>query len=263
MAKNKKSRPKVGFYGLTGCAGCLLSVIFNEDELLDIISNIDIVAFPFIKGENDDTCPLDICFIEGTIVSNDDLEIAKKLRERSKTVIALGTCACEGNIPSIRNFHDKKDFDKLLYKKNHQIQDLGNPVPLHKMIEVDISIPGCPPDRDEIKTFIKHLLLGKIYYGCSSPVCEECKLAETNCLLDDKIICAGPITKGGCKAVCTTHGLRCYGCRGLTDDANFDEYFTMLKEKGFTEQDIKKILDTFSALEVDKRLEGTRWQRSH
>jgi len=257
------TRPKVAFYGITGCAGCLLSVIFNEEELLDIVNAVDIVAFPFIKGENDHECDLDICFIEGTVVSNDDKEMVEKLRKRSKVVVALGACACEGNIPALRNFHDKKDIDELLYEKNHQNQDLGNPMPIHKVIKVELSIPGCPPEREEIKEFLKQTLLGKKYQGCKNPVCEECKLNENNCLLDNDIICVGPLTKGGCNAVCTTNGLRCYGCRGLTDDANFEEFFDLLTKKGFDEKDIKKIMDTFSSVAVNERLEGTRWQKSH
>jgi coenzyme F420-reducing hydrogenase gamma subunit len=35
-------KPKVGFYDVTGCQGCVLSVIFNEDEILDIIGAVDI-----------------------------------------------------------------------------------------------------------------------------------------------------------------------------------------------------------------------------
>ena len=52
--QNKNQKLKIGFYGITGCAGCLLSVIFNEDELLDLINLIDLKAFPFIKEMNRD-----------------------------------------------------------------------------------------------------------------------------------------------------------------------------------------------------------------
>ena len=99
-------KPKVGFYDLTGCQGCLLSVIYNEDEILDIINAIDIKEFRFIMGEKYDGS-LDICFIEGGVVSKEDLEVLKKLRERSTVVIALGTCACHGGIQALRNFTDE------------------------------------------------------------------------------------------------------------------------------------------------------------
>ena len=45
-------KPKVGVYGLTGCAGCQLSIIFNEDEILQIVDLVELRAFPFIKELN-------------------------------------------------------------------------------------------------------------------------------------------------------------------------------------------------------------------
>jgi sulfhydrogenase subunit delta len=255
-------KPKVGFYAITGCQGCLLSVIFNEDEILDIADALDIVAFPFIKGENSEG-PLDICFIEGTVVSRDDLEMIKKLRDRSDSVIALGACACHGNIPALRNFADERVLDYLKYEKNVQISDIGKPAPIAEFISVDYSVPGCPPDRNEIKKFIKEILLGKEFRNYSDPVCRECRLYENGCLLDHTKICLGPLTRGGCSAVCTTHGFECYGCRGLTDDYNFEEYFKLLAQKGIAPAAIKKRMETFIGLEVNKKLKGTQWEALH
>ncbi len=256
------TKAKVGFYGITGCAGCLLSVIFNEDEILDIIDAVDLVAFRFIKGENSKE-NLDIAFIEGTVVSVDDEAIVKELRQRASTVVALGSCACDGNIPALRNFANKNELDYLKYDKNKQNQDIDHPGPIHDFIEVDYHLPGCPPDRDEIKTFIKDILMGKKYYNVVRPVCVDCRLQDNGCLLDHGKICLGPITQSGCNAICPTNGLKCYGCRGLIDDANMDEYFKLMESKGFKVQEIKKIMDTFMALVVNEKLKGTKWQKYH
>jgi sulfhydrogenase subunit delta len=259
MAKQVK-KPKVGFYGVTGCAGCLLSVIFNEDEIVDIINSVDIVSFPFIKGQNSDG-ELDICFIEGTVVSKDDEKVVNQLRERSKVIVALGTCACEGNIPAIRNYTDKNKLSEWKFKKNPQNQDTAEAKPVHEVIQVEYRLPGCPPDRDEVKRFIKDLLLNKVFRNFKSAVCIECKLNENGCLLDDNQICLGPITSGGCNAVCPSHGLKCYGCRGIADDANFDEYFEMLKSKNIKPSQVMKIMDTFMARAVVEKLKGTKWEK--
>ncbi len=256
-------KPKVGFYDATGCQGCLLSVIFNEDEILDIINAVDIKEFRFIMDEKYDG-ELDICFIEGGVVNEGDLEMITKLRKRSKVVIALGNCASHGNIPALRNFADEKELDYLKYDKKHpQMKDTGKPAPITNYITVEYSLPGCPPDREEIKKFVKDLLLGKEFRNYPDPVCRECRLFENGCLIDENRICLGPITHGGCNAVCTSAWFECYGCRGTTDDANFEQYFNLLKEKGFSETDIKKRMETFCALEVNKKLENTRWQQLH
>ncbi len=256
------AKPKVGFYDLTGCQGCLLSVIFNEDEILDIINAVDIKEFRFIMGEKYDG-PLDICFIEGNVTSKDDLEVLKKLRARSSIVIALGTCACEGCIQAMRKYHNKKDITPLTYKKNKQNVDIGEPKAIDEFVKVEFKVPGCPPDREEIKKFIKFLLIGKTFRPYSDPVCKECRLQENGCLIDEGEICLGPITRGGCNAVCTTNGLKCYGCRGLTEDHNFEEYFKLMKEKDHKVEDVKKILDTFMARSVDEKLKGTKQRRVH
>lgn len=260
--KRATAKPKVGFYGITGCAGCLLSVAFNEDELLDIIGAVDIVSFPFIKEKNS-LEQLDICFIEGTVVSKDDLEHLKELRSRSKVVVSLGACASQGNIPAMRNFADAKNLKRLKYEKVDQIQDVDKPAPLHHYIDVEYSLPGCPPDREEIKTFIKEILLGKTFRNYPDPVCRECRLLETGCLLEEGKICLGPITRGGCHAVCTTHGFECYGCRGLTDDVSFDSFFKLMKDKKIPLEEVKKRLETFMGLEVHEKLKGTKWEKLH
>ncbi|MEA2036267.1 MAG: hypothetical protein U9O94_02075 [Nanoarchaeota archaeon] len=253
-------KPKVGFYGVTGCAGCLLSVVFNEDEILDIVNAVDIVAFPLLKQKNPEV-KLDICFIEGTVVSNDDLETIKKLRKRSKVVVALGTCACQGNIPAMRNFANADELEYLRYKKKKQIKGIGKPAPLHKFIKIEHSLPGCPPNREEIKKFIKEILIGKTFRDYPDPVCMECKLFENSCLLDNDKVCLGPLTRGGCEAVCPTNGLACYGCRGVTDDANFEEYFKLLSDKEISVTKIKKRMEVFVGLEVNYKLRGIKWEQ--
>ncbi len=256
------AKPKVGFYDITGCQGCLLSVIFNEDEILDIINAVDIKEFRFIMGEKYDG-PLDIAFIEGAVVSKEDLEMVKRLRERSKVVVALGTCACHGNIPSLRSFNEK-NIEYLKYdKKNEKQKDFGEPSPIIKHINVEYCVSGCPPDREEVKRFIKEILLGKTFYNYQDPVCRECKLNENGCLLDHDKICLGPLIKGGCRAVCPTSGLECYGCRGLIDDASFEDYFKLMKEKGIDPVMVKKHMETFAGIEINEKLKGTKWEKLH
>lgn len=39
------AKPKIGVYSLTGCGGDQLMILNLEDELLDLLSNVEIVAF--------------------------------------------------------------------------------------------------------------------------------------------------------------------------------------------------------------------------
>ena len=44
---------KIGVYSITGCMGCLLSIIFNEKDLLELNDKVEIAAFPFIKDNEE------------------------------------------------------------------------------------------------------------------------------------------------------------------------------------------------------------------
>ena len=115
---------KVGVYSITGCAGCQLSIIFNEDELLSLIDLIDLKAFPFIKEQNVEEGGFDFVFMEGLVAGNEDLEVLQKVRENTTYLVALGACAATGCVPAYRNFTLKENYEHLLYRKMEDLQDL-------------------------------------------------------------------------------------------------------------------------------------------
>ncbi|NTV22751.1 MAG: hypothetical protein HGA85_00045 [Nanoarchaeota archaeon] len=237
-------RLRIGFYGLTGCAGCQLSVIFNEDELLDIIKLFDIRAFPFIKASNDEE-RFDLVFMEGLVASPHDIETLTRIRAKTKTLVALGACAHSGCIPAYRSFTLKENYEHLLYSKAKDIADV-EPEPISKHVKVDYVLPGCPPDKKEILHFMKEIALGKTPKFNHNPVCVECRLNGNDCLLIHGKPCMGPITSGGCHAVCVTGGFECWGCRGPTGDANYKAYIALLKKKGYKKEFIKTRMMMFA-----------------
>jgi len=239
---------KVGVYGITGCAGCQLSIIFNEKEILDLIDLVELRAFPFIKEVNPDE-EFDCCIVEGLVADKGDLETVKKLREKSKFIVSLGACACTGCVPAYRNFTLKENYDHLLYKKMEQLEDV-QPTPIDMHIRVDYYIPGCPPDKREILNFIKGIAIGRIPHPTNNPVCHECRQNGNQCLLDIGKPCLGPITAGGCNAVCINGGFECWGCRGPTKDMNLDLMVKILRSKGFDDDFIKKRMTTFAGLKL-------------
>lgn len=246
MKKVKKL--KVGFFGITGCAGCLLSVIFNEDDFFDMINLVNIHAFPFIKEVNANQ-NFDYVFLEGLIADNEDMETAKKLRKNTKYLVSFGACACTGCVPAYRNYTLKENYEHLIYKKERLIEDVS-PMALNMKVQVDYNIPGCPPDKIEIKKFLKNIALGLKPKEYKSPVCFECRKNGNHCLLESNKPCIGPITVGGCDAVCINNRFECWGCRGPTDDINLKLMINILKEKGFDDNFIKDRLRTFAGLKL-------------
>ena len=61
------SKPTVGIFGLTGCAGDQLVILNCEDRLLDVVALLDIRDFLMASSEIDAACPLDIALVEGAV----------------------------------------------------------------------------------------------------------------------------------------------------------------------------------------------------
>ena len=172
-ANPSKAKPLIGVFGITGCAGCQLSIIFNEDDILDLIDLVDLRAFPFIKEVNPEE-HFDICIIEGLVADKGDLERIKKLRGNSKMVVSLGACACTGCVPAYRQFTLKENYEHLLYQKMEEIQgekkEIGwghqirsyvlHPYRLVKDLRTKVEIGNADAVLDgEIDTFIEAFLL--------------------------------------------------------------------------------------------------------
>lgn len=244
-------KPRIGFFGISGCGGCLLTVLY-ENNFKSITKLLDIKSFPFIK-EDTYKGKLDYAFIEGTVCFNDDIKVLKELRKRSKKIVALGSCACFGCVPSMKNFHDKEKIMKFVYPRHNRLKSI-DPTPISDHIKVDFSIPQCPPNKDEILKFIKCITAKKEFKTYTKPVCFECRKAGISCLLKQGRMCLGPITTGGCGALCPANDTMCYGCRGPTQAKDFESFFKMIKNMGYSALDIKDKIETFAGLKFKERI---------
>jgi coenzyme F420-reducing hydrogenase gamma subunit len=249
-----KNKLKIGVYGISGCAGCLLSILF-EDCFKQLIKLVEIKAFPLIK-ENNYGGDFDYVFIEGTVCFDEDIIVLNELRKRAKYIVALGSCACTGGVPSIKNFLDEEKTMKLVYPVYNHLKSTP-PTPMDMHIKVDYYLPQCPPNKEEIIEFIKCITTGREFKPYREPVCYECRRKGNLCLLTENKICLGPITNGGCDALCPTNSVTCYGCRGPCKDANIKAYLDMLKEMGYTNKNMHDKMNTFAGLQF-KEQEGNK-----
>lgn len=251
---------KVGLYGLTGCAGCQLTILFAE-KFPALLGMIDIIALPFVKERNY-TGRFDIVILEGLVASIEDKEKAEELRRRCDLLFCIGACATHGCVPAMRNFMDHPEVERAVYAKVDYLNSLqATPVSAH--VPVDVELPGCPPDANQIYAVLTDLVLGRPPRITHNPVCVECVKREVDCLLMQGKPCLGPITTGGCNAICTAAGHECMGCRGPTDDANLPAFINALEARGFKRADIENRLHTYASLAVDEaaKVQGVAWKR--
>lgn len=248
-------KPKIGLFGLTGCGGCELAVLFTEDILLNLLKEIDLVAAPFFKDDNKEK--YDVAFVSGLVADKNDVKKLEGFRKNSKILIALGACAAHGNVPALKNFMNKKLMEKSAYEKTSHLESVA-PTPVSEHVKVDFSIPGCPPNSEEIVKYIKDLMLEKKLVQNQKPVCFECNLKENYCLLKQGKECLGPLTRGGCGALCPSVGKECTGCRGPIEDGNIEEIKKIFKEKGLNPDIIINKINKYAGLEFKTLMEKNK-----
>ena len=153
-------KPNVGIYGLTGCAGDQLAILNCEDELLNIVGSLNIRFFPMAMTGNDEECPLDIAFVEGAVTSKRDETYLRRIRARSETLVALGTCAVWGGIPAMDRDFDRNRLISDLYEvTGHQFDAMPTRA-LHEVVSVNVRITGCPIEKPEFLAAVEFWLGG-------------------------------------------------------------------------------------------------------
>jgi len=224
-------KPKIAIYDLTDCEGCEVKIISLREKLLALEEKIDIVDWR-LGQDKKEKGSFDICIIEGAPVTQNEIDLLKELRKESKVLIALGACASIAGIPGIMNKKDRAEWYKKIYSPKYKPKGI-DALPLSAYVNVDFMIHGCPVNENELVKIFEELLAGKKPHYRPYSVCFECKLAGNECRIINRQPCLGPITQGGCNAVCISSGSPCYGCFGIREEANINGLKEILGEKEF------------------------------
>lgn len=237
-------KPKVAFFSFTSCEGCQLALLECEEELLDILGAVDVVKFREAMSEASDD--YDIAFVEGSISTPHDEEEIKEIRGIAKVVVEFGACAATGGLNALRNsMGSEADYYRNLRERvygpvgvEHFRSTKARPV--HAVVPVEITIPGCPVDRSQLVEVIEAVLVGRTPRQMRYPLCVECKLNDTVCVVEAYgQMCMGPVTHAGCGAICPGRADPCEGCRGILSDGNFVAHQQMLAEHGNSPEEIR------------------------
>jgi sulfhydrogenase subunit delta len=256
--KKNNSKLKIGIYELTGCAGDALLILDCEMELLDIFKSVDIQSFLMAKSDNIDG-ELDIALIEGSVSTEREIEEVKDIRKRSKIVVAFGSCATLGGIQARFNDDEWEEGLKDVYgdvEMSHVTAVRSKPI--DEYIDVDFYLPGCPVGKEQFLNFFTRAIQGSPPEKYPYSVCVTCKYNENECLLLKGIPCLGPLTADGCGSICPNHNVPCYGCWGLTEDANLTSEYYLLQEKGFDIEAIQKRMSNYSGAKLWKFFENIK-----
>lgn len=189
------------------------------ETLLDILRFIDLKEFREVMSEKWDG-ELDIAIIEGSITDLHGEQRIRKIRERSKALVAYGSCATIGGVNGMKNAFVPDDIQQYVYGTDYRFFPTEKTKAVRQVVKVDYFVHGCPIYPPEFLTVLKAALRGNSYTVPDYPVCVECKLNENVCMYDRGVNCLGPVTRAGCNSWCMNNGNICYGCRGLVSNPN-------------------------------------------
>ncbi len=113
---------------------------------------------------------------------------------------------------------------------------------LDQVVDVDYYIPGCPPVPDQIVSALTLVWdgnlpeKGSVIGAGTRTLCDECGRTKEEktitgfsrtvemipdnekCLLEQGLLCLGPVTREGCGARCINSNVPCRGCYGPLED---------------------------------------------
>jgi len=248
----KGSRVRTALISLSSCGGCPAALLADQERLIALLEKIHISYCPMLMDEHE-IGEVEVAVVDGAIRVKEDEEKLLEARQKSRFLVAWGTCAAFGGSPA---FADQFESEELIEESYGQSLDpfayylsgarglLRSTSPelgldmfrrvrkLDDFVKVDYYIPGCPPDASLLIQFVKELK-GEAQTVKPRPiVCSECgrKTVRSqeapiqafpgpgwepdHCFISKGALCMGFVTKGGCGAVCPRGGLPCWGCRG-------------------------------------------------
>jgi F420-non-reducing hydrogenase small subunit len=211
------AKPKLAMYWAASCGGCEISTLNIGEHILTVDAVFDIAFFPCIadfKIKDLESYPdghIDVCLFNGAIRNSENEEMARLLRQKSKVMVAFGSCAYEGCIPALSNLTSKQATLQTIFLDNPSIDNPDDILPqpvtempegkleipsfyhtvksLDQVVDVDYYIPGCPPESHQIWAVLQVVVAaltegaplppaGSIVGSSTVAVCEECPLEK-------------------------------------------------------------------------------------
>jgi F420-non-reducing hydrogenase small subunit len=201
------SKPKIGFYWCASCGGCEESVVDLAEDILMVLDAVEIVFWPValdFKKKDVEAMPdgsIVATLLNGAIRTSEQEEMARLLRRKSQFLIAYGSCAHLGGIPSLANQFGRERILEYVYQDAPTVVNEARtrPQPVYKdngrettlpefrnvvraldqVVEVDYYLPGCPPTPKLLKEAVLALLSGKLppkgsVLAPDIALCEQC-----------------------------------------------------------------------------------------
>lgn len=200
---------KLAKYWAAGCGGCDVALLDINEAILDVAAVADILFWPIaLDGKVADIQKLpdgaiDVTFFNGAVRNSENEKMAHLLRQKSKLLVAFGSCATQGGIPGLANLFDSETILRYIYEQSPSTDNPEGIRPqtevecssgqldlpefydivqaLDQVVEVDYYLPGCPPAVPRIVDVIQAIVQGvlppkgSVVGAFEKSVCDECE----------------------------------------------------------------------------------------
>jgi len=151
-----------------------MSFLDLDEDLLGILSKIELTVTPITDFKDFNFQEVDVGIVEGGIGNEEHLEVAHRLRNHCKILVAWGDCAVFGGINTLRNWIPKNEVMSRGYIETestvHGVMPvheelpplLDKVLPVNQVVSVDAYVPGCPPSPEAIAYSLTQILQGRI-----------------------------------------------------------------------------------------------------
>jgi F420-non-reducing hydrogenase small subunit len=199
---------KIGIYWGAACGGCDVAILDTHEKLLEIADMADIYLWPIamdfkysdVRAMKDGF--LDAVLFSGGVRNSENEEMAKLLRAKAKTMIALGACAQLGGVPGLANMCTRDEVLRRVYIESESTTNEKGILPLEsssdggydlelpklyntvktldQVVDVDYTIPGCPPASLQIYSALGLIAddmlpkKGSVIGAGDRALCDEC-----------------------------------------------------------------------------------------
>ncbi|HEY5473262.1 MAG TPA: hypothetical protein VIK32_08735 [Candidatus Limnocylindrales bacterium] len=268
------AKPKLAIFGAASCGGCDIAIINIHEHIVDVANAFDIVLWPTVMdGKYSDIeamadGEITITLVSGSMRTDETIHLAKLLRRKSQFMVSFGSCASEGCIPGLANLSSRQQIlDTAFSTASTDNPDGLRPIweyevpegvlhlpefepilrTLDQVVDVDYTIPGCPPESNQVWAALEAVVKalngtgplppkGSVLGAGDSTVCDECarkrdvkkidKFVRIQqvagfdpeiCLLEQGLPCNGSATRSGCGALCPAVSAPCIGCYGAAE----------------------------------------------
>jgi F420-non-reducing hydrogenase small subunit len=208
------TKPKIAFNWASSCGGCEIAIFELGAKIIDLANKVDIVFWPAVmdyKYSDLEAMPdkgIDVSFFNGAIQNSENEHLAQLLRAKSKLLVAFGSCAHLGGIPSLANTSNRDQIFANSYKETPTTENPEKIFPqikvqtdegeltipefyntvktLDQVVDVDYYIPGCPPVGEQVSKVISQFVegelppIGAVLGALEKSLCHECKRVRTD-----------------------------------------------------------------------------------